>query len=451
MLGECSTRIPLPDKNDTELTITQTIRGTLRVPYIQIEVCAGSGGPVSLHDVGLIPITVGTRATCDVVVRDPHVSSEHCEIHVTEQGVVFRDRGSKNGSWIGTTRVVECTLTDNAKVRIGTTTITIRYRGPRELPLCPNESFDEVKGSSLLMRSLFAQLEQVSRERMPIILVGESGTGRSLIAQAISKRMGGRTKFVAIDCAKLRRGQEAKTLFGRSDAENGWNAAARGGMLEKARGGIIFLGNFDALPADVASALVNVLRTQCSLPVADAQQRPFDARVIVSVKPGQRDAHGLGDYARANGAAELAVPPLRHRRDDIPMLVKTFSGQCDPPKTMLDLPAAAHAFFRAYSWPGNVAELRTFVGLFLSIETVKRYLADFTGDNTQKPNLHGLLHMKLADARQVVIDHFDRAYLKAKLEQYGGNVTRTAEAIGVTRPYLSQLKRDHGLGQDDET
>ena len=68
----------------------------------------------------------------------------------------------------------------------------------------------------------------------------------------------------------------------------------------------------------------------------------------------------------------------------------------------------------------------------------------------QKPNLAGLLPLTFAEARQAVVDHFDRAYLKAKLEEFNGNVTRTAKAIDVTRQHLSQLKREHGLGHDDD-
>lgn len=436
--------------HEPELTITQTIRGTLQVPNIQLEVSSRADGNVSFYDVGLLPVVIGTRPSCNIVVRDPHVTGEHCEIQLTQGGLVFRDKGSKNGSFVGGLRVTECTLLENASVRIGGTRITIRHRGPREIPLWSSDSFGAedtiVLGRSLLMRTLFAQLEALRHDTRPVILVGESGTGRSLIAEAIYKRMPDRPRFIAVDCAKLRVGREAESLFGRM--ENG----RQPGLLEKASGGLIYLGNIDELPPDVAETLVKVIRTQRILPVgaSPAQQRPFRALVIVSVKPGQPFVQGLTDYARAQGAIELFVPALRHRRDDIPMLVEAILAQTERPRSRLDLPPAAHAFFSAYHWPGNVAELHRFVGLCLSIDTVKRYLAEYTGDNTQKPNLESLLPLSLADARQSVVDHFDRAFLKAKLEQFGGNVTQTAKAIGVTRQYLSQLKREHGLG-DDET
>ncbi|HRI63547.1 MAG TPA: sigma 54-interacting transcriptional regulator, partial [Polyangium sp.] len=276
-----------------DLTITQTVRGTLQVPAVQIEVVSGTSEQVATFDLGLLPSIIGTHPTCDIVVRDPHVSSEHCEVHLTQSGVVFRDKRSKNGSYFGNLQIAECTLFANASVRIGNTKLTIRYRGPREVPWSANDSFgaDEtlVHGHSLLMRTLFVQLERVCLDTRPIVLAGEAGTGRTLIAHAISKKIPNRPKFVAIDCQKLPRGKEAEMLFGTVDG------GRRSGMLEKASGGIVFLGNIDELPPNVGHALVRVLMTQQIIPVGalQPQRNPFRSRVIASLKPRQLEIHGF--------------------------------------------------------------------------------------------------------------------------------------------------------------
>lgn len=439
--------IPSPVVNwvkDLAHTETQAGRGRLRVPAVQLHISTPDGA-TAVHDVDMTPLVLGSRARCDVVVKDPHVSSEHCEIHVTEEGVVFRDKGSKNGSFIGTTKIVECILVENTAVRIGSTTLVIRNRGSQEIQLWEADSFHDVKGRSLLMRVLFAQAAHACAQAGPVLLVGERGTGRSAMAHAMAKQISGGVKFVVVDCAKLRRGSESAALFGHVEGNE-----LRPGQLEKARGGIIFFANADDLPPDVGSAFVQALRTQRIVPVGSTQQRPFASRVVISVKPEHVDQYGLGDYVRAHGGAALHVPPLRHRKDDIPLLVETFLAQCDPPRRKIDLPQAAWAFFRAHTWDHNVAELQKFVSLFLGVENVKQYLAEFSGLNSQRPNLGSLLPLKLADARQVVIDHFDRAYIKAKLQQFRGNVTQTADAIGVTRQYLSQLKREHGLTVEED-
>lgn len=437
--------------HEAELTLTQTLRGTLKIPDVDLEVCSRSGERLVTHKLGLHPVVVGSSANCDLVLADPHVSGEHAEFQLTEIGVVFRDRGSKNASWTGERRVMECTIPANTSVFLGNTTITVRHLGPREVVMSATHSFGAggaiVLGQSILMRTLFAQLERVCHEHQPVVLVGEAGTGRTLTAHAIVERLRERVPFESVDCAQIRHGREAEVLLGTV------SAGKRPGILSKASGGVVFLGNVDELPVDVGEALVRVLRTQQIIPVGATkpQQSMFRARVILSVKPKQLSKFGLAEYAQANDAFEIIVPPLRYRKDDIEMLVKAFLAQHEPPRTMLDLPVTARAFLGSHVWPGNVAELKRFVALCLSIESVKQYLAEYTGDNTQKPNLAGLLPLTFAEARQAVVDHFDRAYLKAKLDEFDGNVTRTAQAIGVTRQHLSQLKRDHGLGNDRDS
>ncbi|HRI62826.1 MAG TPA: sigma 54-interacting transcriptional regulator [Polyangium sp.] len=439
----------LNSAKDLLRTETQAGRGRLRVPAVQIHISTPDG-TTSVYDVNMAPIVLGSRSRCDVVIKDPHVSSEHCEIHVAEEGVVFRDKGSKNGSFLGTTRIIEGVLADNTTVRIGSTSLLIRSRGPREIQFWDSDSFHDVKGQSLLMRALFAQAARACAETGPILLIGERGTGRCAMAQAMAKEISTNVKFVIVDCAKLRRGHELATLFGHVEGDDTRPSELRHGILEKARGGLLLLANIDELSADVGGKLVLALRTQRIIPVGTNQQRPFAARVMISAKPDQINQFGIGEYVRAHGGAILHIPPLRHRKDDIPLLVEAFLAQCNPPRKKMDLPQSAWAFFRAHTWDYNVAELQKFVGLFLGVENVKQYLAEFSGDNNQRPNLGSLLPMKLADARQVVVDHFDRAYIKAKLHQYGGNVTQTADAIGVTRQYLSQLKREHGLSAEED-
>ncbi|MBK9263092.1 MAG: sigma 54-interacting transcriptional regulator [Polyangiaceae bacterium] len=436
------------DASATQLTVTQTIRGTMVVPLIRLDVALNHGRTTASYHVDLAPVVIGTRPSCDIVLNDPHVSSEHCEIRVTEQGVLLRDLGSKNGSWIGTTRVIECVLTEHAVVRIGTTTLKIQHLGPRELPLSPTASFGNAVGQSLMMRAMFAQLATASNAELPILLVGEAGSGRSLLAQAIADRAA-KPPTLMVDCRKLRRDQQARTLFGSASVSGGKATVGPRGILDKARGGLIFLGNVDALPEDVVKTLVSALRTQRFVPVGATEPRVFAARVVISVQPGYLEAHGLGDYARAHGAAIIAVPPLRHRKDDIRLLVETFLAHKDPPRRLVDLPQVAMTFFRAHMWPHNVAELKKFVELFLAVENVKHYLANYDGNNAKRPNIDNLLTLPLADARQAVLDHFDRAFLKAKLEQCGGNVSKSAREVGITRQYLHELIAEHGLDADD--
>jgi two-component system, NtrC family, response regulator GlrR len=432
-----------PDFDDPSRTVTQTIHGTLRQARFQI-VVSHIDGRTSTHEVGFSPSTIGTRRTCDIVVQDPQVSGVHCEVQIGPRGVVFRDKGSKNGLWLGTTRFFECEITERAIVTIGGTLINIHNLGHTEKPLWPQQAYGQVTSRNLFMRAFFQDLEGARKRSGPIVLAGERGTGRALLAQAIADQEKP-TKYVPLDIAQVQEGHQAAELFGYVDK----HGSLRQGALEKARKGLVFLGNIDLLPEHVGATLITTLRTQSMTPEGTTLRRPFGARVIVSVQPENTTKFGLRDYVIAQGGTELVVPPLRQRRDDIPLLVKEFLERIDPKLTLADLPPAAVPFFYAYGWPQNVKELRNYVAMFLGMKTAKQYVANFSGFHQPRPDVSYFMTMEYKEARETVLEFFTRAFLEAKLEEHGGNVSKTAANIKITRQYLHQLLEEYGLNFDD--
>jgi DNA-binding NtrC family response regulator len=132
---------------------------------------------------------------------------------------------------------------------------------------------------------------------------------------------------------------------------------------------------------------------------------------------------------------EVRVPPLRERRDDIELLVERFLAGQSPPLTIHDLPPGSLAMLRTHDWPGNVRELRNALARMIVFQDAGQEALDAPGAGGPD----ALLRLPLREARQQVIERFERTYIEAQLKAHGGNVTRAAEAVGVSRQFLHRL------------
>jgi transcriptional regulator with PAS, ATPase and Fis domain len=399
---------------------------------------------------GLEPLVVGTSPDCDLVSDDPSVSRVHCQLTMTQRGVVIRDLGSKNGTRIGEVRVFEALLPPGTPLQLGSSTITVVVTGePSVIPLSGSPRFGEAIGASVQMRALFATMERAAATNESILLLGESGTGKELIAQAIHDLSPRRERpFVVLDCGAVAATLIEAELFGYvKGAFTGANAN-HAGLIEQADGGTLFIDELGELPLELQPRLLRVLETRELRPVGANEYRRADVRVIaathrdlkaqVAAKTFREDLY----YRLA--VVEGVVPPLRDRKDDIPMLVEHFLAGQDPPRNLADLPANAMDLLQGHSWPGNVRELRNTVArlvLFphLGIEAID--LAAPQGQN----GLQTISRLQLREARDLVVSEFEQSYIKEKLKETGGNVSAAAKSMGVSRQFVHRLMARYGI------
>lgn len=319
----------------------------MQVPSVRVTAVspAGDEGTVSLS---LAPLTIGNSAECDLVVRDPAVSRRHCEIALTPRGIVVRDLGSKNGTFLGEVRVVEVIVPAGTSVRIGTTRLTIAVAGqPVVVPLSRAESFGEAIGRAPNMRALFAALERAAAVGDPVLLIGEPATGKTLLARSLHD-------------AGPRRGGPFAVLGCRAAAPAHLDAA-----LERAGGGTLLLDEVGALPPDVQTRLVRSLESRRSARSLEGGGRREDVRVVATSARELKVpiAEGLfrRDLYHQLAMIELRVPPLRERKEDIPLLVERLLAAQSPPRALTDLPPHALELLDGHSWPGNLRELKDVV------------------------------------------------------------------------------------------
>ena len=407
-----------------------------------LEVCVtGPGGAETVVPLGMDPLVVGTSPECDVVLDDPHVSRKHCAIAMSDAGVLLRDLDSKNGTFVGDLQIHEVVLRPGAVARAGQWLLALRVTGaPREMPLSSSARFGEAVGGTLVMRALFARLEVAAATQETVLLVGESGTGKELLARAVhdaSPRRGG--PFVVFDCSAVAPTLIESELFGFVKGAFTGADRDRAGIFEQAHGGTLFLDEVGELPLDLQPKLLRALEARQSRRVGANAWHPFDARIVAAthrdlIARMKSGAFRQDLYYRL-AVLEARVPPLRERRDDIELLVERFLAAQSPSLTVHDLPAGSLAMLRTHDWPGNVRELRNALARMIVFQDAGQTTLDAPGG--EGPD--ALLRLPLREARQQVIERFEQSYIEAQLKAHGGNVTRAAEAVGVSRQFLHRL------------
>ena len=393
---------------------------------------------------------LGKSSECSLVIRDPAISRRHLRLRVGPDGIVASDLGSKNGSYYRGARFTELTVGIGAVLTLGATEVKISTLD-RSMSLPPSsaESFGGLLGRSLVMRQLFALLERVSRSDAPVLIEGETGTGKELCAQAIHNASArARGPLVVCDFGGVPRTLIESELFGHKRGAFTGAERDREGCFVLANGGSILLDEVGELEAPMQPRLLRVLEQKKVKPVGGSRYREVDARVIAATNRDLDEECKAGrfrqDLYHRLAVLRVRLPPLRERREDIPFLVERF---LDGRK--IHLPAESKALLQDYDWPGNIRELRNVIEQALSLVGDDQVLA---------PELLGLGHagragrapgkgdrIRFHEAKERLIDEWEREYLTDLLRAAGGNISRAARRAGVARQYLHRLLRKHGI------
>ncbi len=431
-------------------TLTTIRRDAIELPSLVVIAQTPGAQPVQVP-LGVEPVTIGTELSCDLVLVDKRVSRTHCQLRLTERGVLLRDLGSKNGTFVGEIEITEAVLPAETVATVGSTQLFVRVvGGPALVPLSSSARFGDAIGGSVAMRALFAARERAAPSHEPVLIVGESGTGKELLARGIhdqSPRAGG--PFVVFDCTSVAPNLAEAELFGYVKGAFTGAHQNRVGLIEEANGGTLFIDEIGELPLELQPKLLRVLEERQIRPVGSADWRSFDARIVAATHRDLR-ARVMARQFREDlyyrlAVVEVHVPPLRDRKEDIPLLVERFLAAQVPPREIAQLPPNAMELLLAHSWPGNVRELRNTVArLVLFPHLGKDAIVPASGP-ADEGGIAPLLHLSLSEARAIVVEQFERDYVVHKLREQGGNVTRAAESMGVSRQLVHRLMERYGI------
>ncbi len=419
----------------------------IHVPTLRVVVRPPRGEPVAAL-LGLEPMVVGSRGA-DLLVHDRTISGRHCLLRLTEEGVLVRDLGSKNGLVVGGVRLKEALLPPGAQVRMGQCVLSLELAGtPQQKPLWPEPHFGAAVGASVRMRALFAQLHRAAAGEETVLLLGESGTGKELLARAIhdvSPRHDG--PWVVFDCSAVAPNLIEAELFGAVKGAFTGAVESREGLAGQAHGGTLFLDEVGELPLELQPKLLRMLESREVRPLGGTQPRKVDVRVVAAThRPLREQVHARTfrqDLYYRLAVLEAHVPPLRERPEDIPLLVERLLAAQTPPRTLADLPPHALEMLQAHQWPGNVRELRNAVTRLTLFPSLASLLpgaeASAAAPAPEAPSL------TLREAREAVIQSFERGFIRRHLEENGGNVSAAARRMGISRQLLHRMMVEHGV------
>ena len=411
--------------------------------------------------IGQEPIVIGRDPACGLVLHESGVSAMHAELTATTHGVRLRALGSKNGTWVGDLRISDALLTRSTEFWLARTQLRFEPARAQKIELPEIERFGPLYGTSAAMRDVFRRLEKAAPTDLTVLVQGETGTGKELVAQALhdaSHRKGG--PFVIVDCGAIAPTLAEATLFGHERGAFTGATSARTSPFVEANGGTIFLDELGELPLDVQPKLLRALAERRVKRVGSNTYEAFDARVVAATRRDLEAAVNQGTF-RSDLYFRLAevrthVPALRQRLDDVPGLVKLMLGQLGAKDAWRRVSRPNLDRLLRYDWPGNVRELRNAVTVALAL-----------ADDGEPLDIAAAVGLKSAPPRGKVVDlsasrgyhdakrealhHFERAYFAQLAQATDGNVAEISRRSGLQRTHVRKYLRLHGLREPRDT
>jgi DNA-binding NtrC family response regulator len=422
----------------------------MRFPRYRLTVIDGPDRELAI-DGGGAELGIGTAPANTLILSDPAVSRHHIAISPSPRGHLIRDLGSTNGTAINGVTVERGYLAPGAVIAIGRSRLRFDVLGGEDrAALSSDIRWGRALGTSEAMRRIFAVLPRLAESDSTVLLEGETGTGKGLLAEAIheaSPRAAG--PFIVLDCGAIPPTLIESELFGHEKGAF-TGAVARIGGFEAARGGTVFLDEVGELPLDMQPKLLRALEDRVVKRVGGNEAVRLDIRIVAATNRDLRAEINQGRfrsdlYYRLN-TFRLRIPPLRERRDDIALLVAHFYHQLSPGG---EPPAELLAELTRHDWPGNVRELRAAVerAVLLGDPAVWRALTDDAPAPAADDRFVDGTSFRAAKERAV--SAWERDYVRALIARHDGNLSRAARAVRMDRNHLRELLRRHRITADD--
>lgn len=314
--------------------------------------------------VGGRAVLVGADPACELQLLDRTVSRKHAEVRCERDLVIVKDLGSTNGTFYHDARVKEVSVPLGGEVSFGKTRVKIV---PEEMVVQArphvSDRLGPLIGNDVRMREIYTLIEDIAQSEVTVVIEGETGTGKELVAQAIHENSGRRqAQMKVFDCSNQPKALIESALFGHVKGAFTGATAPRAGAFEQADRGTIFLDELGEFGLDVQPKLLRVLESREIQKVGGDDYEPVDVRVIAATNRNLRNEVRAGNFREdlyyRLAVVKLQLPALRDRLDDLPILTEHFIEQSGGHFTV---DPRSYAQLRHYSWPGNVRELKNVV------------------------------------------------------------------------------------------
>jgi two-component system, NtrC family, response regulator AtoC len=443
----------------------------------RLQLVAFLGDQVRTFDLpGAGEVTIGRGDRNTVQIDDPSVSRQHAVLRVGRgpggEGLEIEDLGGSNGIFVrekarpgaahetlSVRQLVrrKADLAVGERILLGTASFVVRRAPVVEVPALPPAV---APGAGVVvrdpeMRAVYEQAARAARASISVLLLGETGVGKEVLARAIhahSPRAAG--PFMAINCAALAESLLEGELFGAEKGAYTGAVAARAGLFEAAAGGTVFLDEVGELPPATQGKLLRVLEERAVLRLGSTRPRPIDVRFVAATNRDV-EADGRGGrfrqdlYFRLAGIA-LTLPPLRKRPAELDQLVGTFvAAACrELDRAPLSVSPEALAFLRRHAWPGNVRELRNVIERAAVLCAGEAILPEHLPPSLRAasaPVPASSVAAAETDKLPGEIRALERARIVEALGRFGGNQSKAADSLGISRRTMVSRLAEFGL------
>jgi two-component system response regulator HydG len=436
---------------------------------LQLRVVGGpdAGKVLVVDDASPGRVLVGRSPSCALGVTDTGVSRRHLAFEIVDGQVRATDLDSTNGTTVEGLAIGEVRLRGGETIRLGETTIVVERLAQRATAEIPQVTrFGRVIGQSREMRRLYPFFAKLASARVPVLIEGETGTGKEVLAESLHEQSPRAARpFVVFDCTTVAPSLVESMLFGHERGAFTGATQAHAGVFEEANGGTLFIDEIGDLDVALQAKLLRVVERGELRRVGGSKVITVDVRILAATRRDLdrevQNGRFRDDLFHRLSVGRVELPPLRRRRGDVRLLAATFAAQLGASLTAV--PAHVLAAWETSAWSGNVRELRNAVARQIELGDVPTWddavvdepmsvrdpIAAPSSVASPSPGPSPVVvdavervlaqNLPIAVARQQVLDEFERRYLERVLATHGGNVTRAAEASGIARRHFHRL------------
>lgn len=394
-------------------------------------------------------LLLGTSPACHLRLSDRTVSRRHAALESDGLQLRLTDLDSTNGTRVEGLSIVEVKLDGGEKVMVGESLLVLRAVGSRQATAAATQALGRLIGHSEEMQRLFMAGRRLAASNVPLLIEGETGTGKELLAETLHE-IGPRSSgpFVVFDGASASSEYAELALFGQEFGARGAGSSRAPGVFEEANGGTLLIDEVGELDSTLQAKLLRVLERGEVRPLGSAKAVKLDVRFLFTTRRDLDREVQAGrfrdDLFFRIAVARLELPPLRRRRGDVELLIHHFWRELGGAPR--DIDARLVRSMSAYGWPGNVRELKGALTQRLALGDLAT-VPQSTTETREQPSsgsdwLERLLDQRLPwpQARRAVLDVFLRRYVERALSEHGGNLSKAAAASGLARRYFQLLR-----------
>jgi DNA-binding NtrC family response regulator len=425
-----------------DLTLGDGARGTLEPVVVEAIEGPGKGPRATLSGGTLL---VGSDPACGLHLEDPTVSRRHVVLELLPEAVKVLDLESRNGTRYLGARIREARVPVGGSVKVGKTTLRIRSAAVQPRAISDREELHGLVGKSVAMRQLFADLERLGPQRAPVLIRGETGSGKEMVARALHALSGAEEQqgpFVVFDCSSVSPHLMESELFGHVKGAFAGADEERVGVVEAANGGTLFLDGIGELPLAQQPKLLRLLETQEFRRLGDTEVRRSTFRLLSAthrdLEAEVRAKRFREDLYFRIAVTSVNIVPLRERPEDIPLLAAHFARQLTGMDITLE--PATLAALQCDPWKGNVRELRNALQRVVALGNLEMAPAE-------QPSAAPLA---FNEARDKLLEQFERDYLTTLLARHKRNISAAAREAKLSRSQFYRLLERHKLARAED-